>query len=199
MPSRRTALILNDPVSKHSRTDYTALRPNWCVRDALEHMRAHPPAGRVIYIYVTDEDGRLLGVVPTRRLLLSGPETAVAELMIKNVIALPSMATVLDACEFFTMHRLLAFPIVDEQRRLIGLIDVDLYTEELTTELGEEGEESEQARKTDDIFELMRRFNGEYRTTFLVVTHDPRIAARCQRVIEIVDGRITKDVSKSPG
>jgi lipoprotein-releasing system ATP-binding protein len=45
----------------------------------------------------------------------------------------------------------------------------------------------------DDIFELMRRFNGEYRTTFLVVTHDPRIAARCRRVIEIVDGRITKD------
>jgi lipoprotein-releasing system ATP-binding protein len=50
----------------------------------------------------------------------------------------------------------------------------------------------------DDIFELMRRFNGEYRTTFLVVTHDPRIAARCQRVIEIVDGRITKDGSTSP-
>jgi lipoprotein-releasing system ATP-binding protein len=45
----------------------------------------------------------------------------------------------------------------------------------------------------DDIFELMRRFNGEYRTAFLVVTHDPRIAARCRRVIEIVDGRITKD------
>ncbi len=51
----------------------------------------------------------------------------------------------------------------------------------------------------DDIFELMRRFNGEYLTTFLVVTHDPRIAARCQRVIEIVDGRITKDESKAPG
>jgi predicted ABC-type transport system involved in lysophospholipase L1 biosynthesis ATPase subunit len=30
------------------------------------------------------------------------------------------------------------------------------------------------------------------------VTHDPRIAARCQRVIEIVDGRITKDGSTLP-
>jgi lipoprotein-releasing system ATP-binding protein len=45
----------------------------------------------------------------------------------------------------------------------------------------------------DDVFDLMRRFNREYGTTFLVVTHDPRIAARCQRVIEIVDGRITSD------
>jgi lipoprotein-releasing system ATP-binding protein len=45
----------------------------------------------------------------------------------------------------------------------------------------------------DDVFELMRRFNHEYRTSFLVVTHDPRIAARCERVIEIVDGRVTRD------
>lgn len=42
----------------------------------------------------------------------------------------------------------------------------------------------------DEVFELMRRFNRERSTTFLVVTHDPRIAARCGRVIEIVDGRV---------
>jgi lipoprotein-releasing system ATP-binding protein len=51
----------------------------------------------------------------------------------------------------------------------------------------------------DEVFELMRRFNREYHTTFLVVTHDPRIAARCERVIEIVDGRITDDRLNSPG
>ena len=45
----------------------------------------------------------------------------------------------------------------------------------------------------DEVFELMRRFNRELRTTFLVVTHDSRIAARCDRVIEIVDGRIRSD------
>jgi predicted ABC-type transport system involved in lysophospholipase L1 biosynthesis ATPase subunit len=49
----------------------------------------------------------------------------------------------------------------------------------------------------DDVFELMRRFNREHGTSFLVVTHDPRIAARCERVIEIVDGRITSDTSQS--
>ena len=45
----------------------------------------------------------------------------------------------------------------------------------------------------DAVFDLMRRFNREDGTSFLVVTHDPRIAARCARVIEIVDGRITSD------
>jgi lipoprotein-releasing system ATP-binding protein len=45
----------------------------------------------------------------------------------------------------------------------------------------------------DEVFELMRRFNRELGTTFLIVTHDPRIAARCRRVVEIVDGRVTGD------
>jgi lipoprotein-releasing system ATP-binding protein len=39
----------------------------------------------------------------------------------------------------------------------------------------------------------MRRFNVEHRTTFLVVTHDPRLAERCDRRIELVDGRIVGD------
>jgi len=42
----------------------------------------------------------------------------------------------------------------------------------------------------DEVFALMRQLNREQRTTFLVVTHDPRIADRCDRVIELVDGRL---------
>jgi CBS domain-containing protein len=47
-------------------------------------------------------------------------------------VALPASATVLDACEFFIQHRLLAFPVVDQEGRLLGLLDIDLYTEELS-------------------------------------------------------------------
>jgi len=42
----------------------------------------------------------------------------------------------------------------------------------------------------DEIFDLMQRFNADQRTAFLVVTHDPRLAARCSRRIELVDGRL---------
>ena len=45
----------------------------------------------------------------------------------------------------------------------------------------------------DEIFALMRRFNRERGTAFLVVTHDPRLARRCDRIIELVDGRIASD------
>lgn len=44
-----------------------------------------------------------------------------------------------------------------------------------------------------EVFELLRRFNRERGTTFLIVTHDPRIADRCDRIIEIVDGNIRSD------
>jgi lipoprotein-releasing system ATP-binding protein len=46
---------------------------------------------------------------------------------------------------------------------------------------------------SDSIFELLRRFNREQGTAFLIVTHDPRLAARCDRIIELVDGRIAGD------
>ena len=46
---------------------------------------------------------------------------------------------------------------------------------------------------SDEVFALMRRMHSELRISFLVVTHDPRLAARCDRVIELVDGRIERD------
>jgi len=43
---------------------------------------------------------------------------------------------------------------------------------------------------SDEVFALMRRMHAELNTSFLVVTHDPRLAARCDRVLELVDGRL---------
>jgi lipoprotein-releasing system ATP-binding protein len=46
---------------------------------------------------------------------------------------------------------------------------------------------------SDEVFALLRRFNRELHATVLVVTHDSRIADRCDRVIELVDGRVSSD------
>jgi lipoprotein-releasing system ATP-binding protein len=45
----------------------------------------------------------------------------------------------------------------------------------------------------DEVFALMRRLHARQGTAFLVVTHDPRLAGRCDRVVELVDGRIHRD------
>ncbi|HCF59060.1 MAG TPA: ABC transporter ATP-binding protein, partial [Myxococcales bacterium] len=48
-------------------------------------------------------------------------------------------------------------------------------------------------KSADAVFDLLRRFNRERGTTFLVVTHDPRLAQRTDRIVELVDGRICCD------
>jgi lipoprotein-releasing system ATP-binding protein len=48
-------------------------------------------------------------------------------------------------------------------------------------------------KSSDVAFDLMREINRERGTTFLIVTHDPRLAARCDRIVEVVDGRLTSD------
>ena len=70
--------------------------------------------------YVVEDDGRLVGVLPLRRLITYPVEKSLKEVMQTRVIALPQAATVLDACEFFVMHKFLAFPVVDEGRRVTG-------------------------------------------------------------------------------
>ncbi|MDP3134818.1 MAG: ABC transporter ATP-binding protein [Burkholderiaceae bacterium] len=44
-----------------------------------------------------------------------------------------------------------------------------------------------------EVFTLLRRLHAQRGTTFVVVTHDTRLAARCDRLIELVDGRIARD------
>lgn len=46
---------------------------------------------------------------------------------------------------------------------------------------------------SDEVFALLRHMHAERGTSFVVVTHDPRLAARCDRIVELVDGRIARD------
>jgi lipoprotein-releasing system ATP-binding protein len=46
---------------------------------------------------------------------------------------------------------------------------------------------------SDEVFSLMREIHAERKTTFMIVTHDERIADRCDRVIRITDGKVTQD------
>lgn len=48
-------------------------------------------------------------------------------------------------------------------------------------------------KSADSVFDLMRDMNKTNGTTFLIVTHDPRLAQRCDRIIELVDGNIASD------
>src|SRR5213594_599767 len=121
----------NAPVADHARKDFPLLDAGMIVGEALERIRREGVGERVIYFYAIDEEKRLVGVVPTRRLLTAPLETALREVMVRRVVAIPAKATILDACEFFVLYKFLAFPVVDEQRRVIGIIDAYLFAEEI--------------------------------------------------------------------
>jgi len=50
---------------------------------------------------------------------------------------------------------------------------------------------------TEQVYKLLREINNKYHTTFLVITHDRRIAEKADRIIEIKDGRINMDIDNS--
>jgi len=138
--------ILGHPITRYMRFDFCRVKADQCVADALTDLRIQQPQGRIIYFYVMDDADHLQGVVPTRRLLLSSPETKIADLMVRDVVTLPSTATVRDACELFLAHRFLAFPVVHEQR-MVGIVDVEVFAEGI--------DDLERTKQQEDLFQVM--------------------------------------------
>lgn len=116
---------------RFARKDFATLNQNFTIEQALASIRQRGVGEKIVYFYVVDDAEQLVGVVPTRRLLMAALEMPLSELMIRRVVAIPHTATVMEACEFFVLHKFFAFPLIDEQRRVVGLVDVGLFTEEV--------------------------------------------------------------------
>ncbi len=146
----------NSLIVDHARKDFPLLDANMSVAEALDRIRREGVGERVIYFFAIDSEKRLVGVLPTRRLLTAALETRLEEIMVRRVVAIPATATVLEACEFFVLYKFFAFPVVDDQRRVVGVVDVSLFAEEML----EAGDREERAHpvpafSSDDIFEAL--------------------------------------------
>ena len=135
------------PALDFASRDFPSIDVSLTIGGALDFVRAKGLRDKIIYLYVTDADGVLKGVLPTRRLLTEPLEKAIAECMIPRVVAIPPKATLLEACEFFVLHKFLAFPVVDESRRILGVIDVNVFTDEVL-DLAER-------KQTEDVFQSL--------------------------------------------
>ncbi len=62
--------------------------------------------------------------------------------------------------------------------------------------LGDEPTGNLDSMTTETVYQLMRDINEEFKTTFVVITHDRRVAEKADRIIEIKDGRIEMDIRK---
>lgn len=138
---------LNEPILPHVQRSFTSVRAGQTVGEALDALRHEKLAEKIVYFYVLGDDDKLVGILPTRRLLMSPTEEPISSLMVTNVVVLPHDATVLDACERFIMYRFLALPVVDEEGKMLGVADINLFTEEVFT--------MAEQRNAEGVFQLI--------------------------------------------
>ncbi len=104
---------------------FRAMSDTTC-RDAINNL--HEQAGdleMVFYLYVENESGQLVGVTSLRALLTHPPSTPLHELMTTEVIALPPTTDQEEVARIVSRYDLLAVPVVDEARRLLGIVTID--------------------------------------------------------------------------
>ena len=141
---------LRRSVLEFADSEYPHLLEGETVESALARLRTTGFKSRAIYFYVVNAEGHLVGVVPARRMLLNSPDTPVARIMERRVVTLPKTATLEDACELFILHRLLAVPVVDEEKRLIGVVEATVYSDEMVR-LADASEEN----WNEELFQLI--------------------------------------------
>jgi|GEM_PF-3848279 len=112
------------------KTQYIALRPDLAAAEAIKalHRAADQNAGKLgakFYIYVTDEEGHLVGVFSLSELIAAHPGTLVQEFMKAPVIRVEQNLDVRTVAQTIAEFNLLEMPVVDDQNRLQGIITAE--------------------------------------------------------------------------
>ncbi len=107
-------------------TEYLAVNQDATVHDAIETLRRFEGGVETVStIYLVDEEGRLTGAVPLAKLVLARPETPLKSLTQEPLIFTNSNAKEKDFAELFDKYNLLTLPVVDDNKKLTGVITSD--------------------------------------------------------------------------
>jgi magnesium transporter len=118
-------------------SDYVTLSPDLNMTQAIKQIRAIATDRETVYlIYVVNAQGKLLGVVSLREIILAEPEQTIAEVMSTDLIVGDVNEDQESIAEKLHYYDFIALPIVDEQQRLLGIVTyddaMDVVTEEAT-------------------------------------------------------------------
>ncbi len=114
------------------------LRSDVTCRDAIAAVQEASDHELVYYAYIEDPEGQLVGVTSLRNLLTHPPSTRLADIMITDVIAVGAMVDQEEVARVAGRYDLLAVPVVDEQRRLLGIVTVDDVIDVIREEAAED-------------------------------------------------------------
>ena len=106
--------------------EYVSLKADMTVNDAFTRIRRTGEDKETIYTcYVTDKDRHLIGVVSVRTLLLAEPDDLIGNIMEKNVTYVTTLEDKEQVARQFDKYDYLALPVVDQEKRLVGIVTID--------------------------------------------------------------------------
>ncbi|MFZ4712115.1 MAG: magnesium transporter [Bacteriovoracaceae bacterium] len=122
-------------------TRFARLRPEMTVEEAIKYLRAQAQGHleTIYYGYVLDREQKLLGVTSLRQLFLTPQNKRVSEIMQSEMVHVQQETPQEEIANLFTIHNLIAIPVVDENMIMKGIVTVDdivsVYQEEATEDI----------------------------------------------------------------
>lgn len=121
------------------------------VREAISRVRTSGKRGDIFYIYVTDDAGKLAGIVSIRNLLLAQDEDSIASIYSRSVVFLPESTPIERAYHIFSESKFLSLPVVDKDGGIKGVLHAHTLIEEYGNQIDTLFEE----RTRGELFELL--------------------------------------------
>lgn len=115
-------------------SEFLKYRVNQTIQDVLDDMQLNRNEYidyHVLYFFVVDFDDKLVGVLRMHDLLFPSPDTLLTKIMIKNPHFVNDNSTLKELEEFFDDHHLFGVPVVDSQKRLVGVVLPNAIEEEV--------------------------------------------------------------------
>jgi magnesium transporter len=127
-----------DSAGRAMSTKFLALRSDLKVKEAIQKIRHSVQKGDpASYLYVVDAENKLAGIMNMRDMIVAGPESTLQEAMRKDVFSVNAFEDREKVAHVLSDRRLFALPVVDNDRRLLGVVKAD----ELIGDVQEEGTE----------------------------------------------------------
>ena len=121
--------------------EYVSLRPDMTVEESILRIRRQGVDKETIYTcYVLEKDRTLLGIVTVKDLLLAeSDDTEIKEIMTENVISVTTQDDQEEVAKMFSKYNFLALPVVDTEKRMVGIVTfddaMDVMEEEATEDM----------------------------------------------------------------
>lgn len=172
-----------DSIGRLITPEYVRVRPEWTIQEAIDHIREHGRDAETIHwVYVIDDQGRLIDDIHIRTILLADPSQTIESVMDDRFVALDASEDREQAVHLMAHYDRTVLPVVDSDGVLVGIVTsddiADVAEEEVTEDIHKLGgmEALDQPYMQTGLLEMIRKrapwlcvlFAGELVTIFVL-------------------------------